>query len=42
MSHPLRTYESFTAYVAYVLYAPLYVAGPILSFNNFHHQVRRP
>ena len=26
-------------YVAYVLYPPLYIAGPIMTFNNFMWQV---
>jgi len=29
-------------YVAYVLYPPLYIAGPIMTFNDFMWQHRRP
>ena len=29
----------FTYYVAFALYAPLYVAGPIMTFNDFISQV---
>ncbi|MEW5304355.1 MAG: hypothetical protein WDW36_006971 [Sanguina aurantia] len=29
-------------YVAYLLYPPLYVAGPILTFNNFSSQLLQP
>ena len=36
--HPLATY-SFGNYLAYVLYAPLYIAGPIITFNDFMWQV---
>ena len=31
---------SFQNYVAYALYAPLYLAGPIITFNDFTHQLR--
>ena len=33
--------EHFSAlnYVAYVLYPPLYIAGPIMTFNDFMWQV---
>jgi len=30
---------SYANYVAYVLFPPLYIAGPILTFNNFLWQV---
>jgi len=30
------------AYLAYVLYPPLYVAGPVLTFNGFASQLLRP
>lgn len=33
---------SYANYVAYVLFPPLYIAGPILTFNNFLWQLRRP
>ncbi|KAM3281560.1 hypothetical protein P3S67_028582 [Capsicum chacoense] len=26
---------SFTIYLSYLIYAPLYIAGPIISFNAF-------
>ena len=35
---PLEFY-SFTNYVAYALYPPLYIAGPIMTFNDFFWQV---
>ncbi|CAN1151613.1 Membrane-bound O-acyltransferase gup1 [Linum perenne] len=31
---------SFTVYLSYLVYAPLYLAGPIVSFNAFASQVR--
>ncbi|KAF9113358.1 glycerol transporter [Mortierella sp. AM989] len=33
---------NFTYYLAYTLYAPLYVAGPIMTFNDFISQLRYP
>jgi D-alanyl-lipoteichoic acid acyltransferase DltB (MBOAT superfamily) len=30
---------SFLNYLAYVLYSPLYLAGPIITFNYFVSQV---
>ena len=40
---PTREVEySLSEYVAYVFYPPLYVAGPISSFNAFASQLRRP
>lgn len=30
---------SFTIYLCYLIYAPLYIAGPIVSFNAFASQV---
>ncbi|CAK7567616.1 MAG: glycerol transporter [Sporothrix epigloea] len=30
----------FRNYVAYAIYAPLYLTGPIISFNDFVHQAR--
>ncbi|KAF9929630.1 glycerol transporter, partial [Linnemannia zychae] len=32
----------FIYYLAYALYAPLYVAGPIMTFNDFISQLRYP
>ncbi|KAI0636277.1 MBOAT-domain-containing protein [Trametes polyzona] len=39
--HSLEFYTFFN-YVAYVLYPPLYIAGPIMTFNDFMWQLRRP
>ncbi|KAI0247695.1 MBOAT-domain-containing protein [Lactifluus subvellereus] len=39
--HPHATY-SFRNYLAYTLYAPLYIAGPIITFNDFMWQLARP
>nr|XP_031861387.1 uncharacterized protein CI109_002991 [Kwoniella shandongensis]KAA5528459.1 hypothetical protein CI109_002991 [Kwoniella shandongensis] len=33
---------SFTNYLAYTLYPPLYIAGPIMTFNDFTWQLRNP
>ncbi|KAG0346103.1 glycerol transporter [Podila humilis] len=33
---------NFTYYLAFALYAPLYVAGPIMTFNDFISQLRFP
>lgn len=38
-SHPYRMYN-FTNYLIFCLYAPLYVAGPIMSYNDFWHQMK--
>ncbi|KAJ3969030.1 MBOAT, membrane-bound O-acyltransferase family-domain-containing protein [Lentinula raphanica] len=40
-SHPLEMY-SYLNYFAYALYSPLYIAGPIMTFNDFLWQFRRP
>ncbi|KAI8596147.1 MBOAT-domain-containing protein [Dissophora ornata] len=32
----------FTYYLAYTLYAPLYISGPIITFNDFISQLRYP
>jgi len=37
---PLAEYTSVTGCLAHALYTPLYVAGPIVSFNDFAAQVR--
>jgi len=37
-SHPDSVY-SFSNFVAYALYPPLYLAGPIITFNDFMWQV---
>ena len=33
---------SLVNYLAYLLYSPLYLAGPILTFNNFISQIYQP
>jgi D-alanyl-lipoteichoic acid acyltransferase DltB (MBOAT superfamily) len=33
---------TFRNYIAYVLYAPLYLVGPIINFNDFIYQTRYP
>ncbi|KAG2114825.1 MBOAT, membrane-bound O-acyltransferase family-domain-containing protein [Suillus clintonianus] len=38
---PLEDY-TYWNYIAYVLYPPLYIAGPILTFNNFMWQLHHP
>lgn len=38
--HHLAAYESPLNYLAYTLYSPLYIAGPIVTFNNFYSQVQ--
>ncbi|KAF8602869.1 MBOAT-domain-containing protein [Ceratobasidium sp. AG-I] len=40
-SHSMETY-SFANFLAYVLYPPLYIAGPIMSFNDFMWQRKIP
>ncbi|KAF8588242.1 MBOAT-domain-containing protein [Ramaria rubella] len=40
-SHALETYN-VANYIAYVLYPPLYIAGPILTFNDFFWQLHQP
>ncbi|KIJ52437.1 hypothetical protein M422DRAFT_58644 [Sphaerobolus stellatus SS14] len=35
-------YYAFINYIAYALYSPLYIAGPIMTFNDFLWQLRRP
>jgi len=41
IAHPLEMY-SFQNYLAYTIYSPLYIAGPIITFNDFMWQHRRP
>ncbi|KAF5359446.1 hypothetical protein D9756_002933 [Leucocoprinus leucothites] len=41
LSHPDSIY-SFSNFVAYALYPPLYLAGPIMTFNDFMWQHRYP
>ncbi|KAL1953682.1 hypothetical protein VTO42DRAFT_2355 [Malbranchea cinnamomea] len=33
---------NFKNYIAYTLYSPLYLAGPIVTFNDYIHQQRYP
>ncbi|KCV71717.1 hypothetical protein H696_01139 [Fonticula alba] len=33
-------YRSLVLYLGYILYPPLFIAGPILSFNGYAHQTR--
>ena len=41
MKIPARASDySFRNYLAYSLYSPLYLAGPIITFNDFTHQLR--
>jgi len=37
-AHPLGIY-TFNNYLAYIFYPPLYIAGPIITFNDFMWQV---
>lgn len=37
-----RDSYSFNTYLCYLLYAPLYIAGPIVSFNAFAKQLASP
>lgn len=39
--HPDAEY-SLLNYLAFTLYPPLYIAGPIMTFNDFVHQLHRP
>jgi D-alanyl-lipoteichoic acid acyltransferase DltB (MBOAT superfamily) len=38
---PLSEY-SYVAYIVYCLYPPLYIAGPIITFNSFSSQLTNP
>ena len=43
IQEPIEPQEyTFPAQLAYCLYLPLYIAGPIITFNNFHSQLVRP
>lgn len=37
--HSIDDYSLLTC-VAYVLYPPLYIAGPIISFNDYYHYTK--
>ncbi|KAI0050527.1 MBOAT-domain-containing protein [Auriscalpium vulgare] len=39
--HPVEVY-TYRNYLVYTLYAPLYIAGPIMTFNDFMWQLARP
>ena len=40
---PLSVAEyNFRNYITYALYPPLYIAGPIITFNDWHAQVQKP
>ena len=39
--HSLELYSPIN-YLSYILYPPLYIAGPILTFNDFMWQHRKP
>ncbi|KAJ7266595.1 MBOAT, membrane-bound O-acyltransferase family-domain-containing protein [Mycena rebaudengoi] len=41
MTHPDSMY-SYLNYISYVLYPPLYLAGPIMTFNDYIWQNRKP
>jgi D-alanyl-lipoteichoic acid acyltransferase DltB (MBOAT superfamily) len=36
------SFASFRTYLAYILYSPLYLAGPIITFNDYISQSRYP
>ena len=40
--HPPWASSSFEVYLAYVFYPPLYLSGPIITFNSFCSHVARP
>ena len=40
-AHALPEYNAFN-YFLYALYPPLFIAGPIMTFNDFHAQLKRP
>lgn len=40
-SLPASSY-SFVAYFAYLFYVPLYLTGPIITFNAFRSQIDTP
>ena len=41
-ARPLQEYHSLWLYWTYLLYAPLYMTGPIISFNAFASYTERP
>jgi D-alanyl-lipoteichoic acid acyltransferase DltB (MBOAT superfamily) len=40
-AHSLSEYN-FINFQVYVFYVPLYLSGPIMTFNDFMHQLRQP
>ncbi len=40
--HHLLPSYSLLNYLAYTLYVPLYIAGPIITFNSFVSQLSSP
>lgn len=42
LARPAAEYDSLAGFLAYAVYAPLYVAGPVVTFNDFAAQVRPP
>ncbi|KAG7091135.1 hypothetical protein E1B28_010189 [Marasmius oreades] len=41
VSHPGEMY-TYSYFITYALYCPLYIAGPIMTFNDFLWQFRQP
>ncbi|KAL0945527.1 hypothetical protein HGRIS_001009 [Hohenbuehelia grisea] len=39
--HPIDMY-SYTNFLSYIIYSPLYIAGPVMTFNDYIWQHRRP
>ncbi|KAK9371232.1 MBOAT, membrane-bound O-acyltransferase family-domain-containing protein [Lipomyces kononenkoae] len=39
---PPKADYNFFNYIAYLIYTPLYIAGPILTFNDFIYQSKHP
>jgi protein-cysteine N-palmitoyltransferase HHAT len=42
ISAPSQCFTSLSSYLAYALYPPLYIAGPILTFNDYISQCAYP
>mmetsp|Transcript_13652 Transcript_13652/g.22286 ORF Transcript_13652/g.22286 Transcript_13652/m.22286 type:complete len:670 (+) Transcript_13652:209-2218(+) len=40
--HPLFAYDNFVVYLGYLLYFPLYIAGPTMTFNSFVSHLAMP
>ena len=41
MNHPLQEYN-FMNYFAFIVYFPLFITGPIISFNGWISQIFQP